>query len=338
MTIIPVAAIKIGPRHRQDHGDIAALARSIEGVGLLHPIVIRPDRTLIAGERRLLAFKQLGRDIIPATVIDLEKTVLGEYAENVERKDFTLSEAVAIKRALEPAERAAAKERMVAAHASPGKLPELGTKGNSSDKAAKATGRKRRSLDKAEAIVAAAEAEPEKFGKLQADMDRTGRVDGPFKRLKVIRQSEAIRKEPPPLPQRGPHRVIVVDPPWPYEIDKKDPSYRATHPYPQMSIEQICAVDVPGIAHADCVLWLWTTNRHMREAFTVLDAWGFEHKTILTWAKEQIWSRPVAPWPDRTLHHGHTWEAGRRADESDNAFARCRSGALSKADRVLRLR
>ena len=47
-------------------------------------------------------------------------------------------------------------------------------------------------------------------------------------------------------------------------------------------------MDVPGIAHADCVLWLWTTNRHMREAFTVLDAWGFEHKTILTWAKDKF--------------------------------------------------
>jgi N6-adenosine-specific RNA methylase IME4 len=26
----------------------------------------------------------------------------------------------------------------------------------------------------------------------------------------------------------------------------------------------------------------------MREAFAVLDAWGFEHKTILTWAKNKL--------------------------------------------------
>jgi hypothetical protein len=36
--------------------------------------------------------------------------VHGEYAENTFRENFTLSEAVAIKRALEPIERAAAKE------------------------------------------------------------------------------------------------------------------------------------------------------------------------------------------------------------------------------------
>jgi hypothetical protein len=51
-----------------------------------------------------------------------------------------------------------------------------------------------RTVEKIAAVVAAAEADPERFGKLAEDMDRTGRVDGPFKRLKVARQAEAIRK------------------------------------------------------------------------------------------------------------------------------------------------
>jgi N6-adenosine-specific RNA methylase IME4 len=122
------------------------------------------------------------------------------------------------------------------------------------------------------------------------DMDRTGRVDGPFKRLKVMRQSAQIRAEPPPYPSRGPYRVIVADPPWPYEIRAEDPTHRATHPYPQMSIVSICAegVRVQAIAHESCILWLWTTNHHMREAFAVLDAWGFQQKTILTWLKDRM--------------------------------------------------
>ena len=124
----------------------------------------------------------------------------------------------------------------------------------------------------------AAKVDPKRFGKLAEDMDRTGRVDGPFKRLQVMRQAEAIRAEPPPYPSRGPYRVIVADPPWPYEIDKVDPSHRATHPYPQMSILQICSMGtaIGAITHDDAILWLWTTNHHMREAFAVLDAWGFE--------------------------------------------------------------
>jgi N6-adenosine-specific RNA methylase IME4 len=119
-------------------------------------------------------------------------------------------------------------------------------------------------------------------------MDRTDRADGPFKRLKVARQAEAIRKEPPPLPSRGPYRVIVADPPWPYEKRQEDPSHRGVLPYTAMSIKQICEMNVASLAHDDCILWLWTTNHHMREAFTVLDAWGFTQKTILTWLKDKM--------------------------------------------------
>lgn len=45
---------------------------------------------------------------------------------------------------------------------------------------------------------------------------------------------------------------------------------------------------VSELAHDDAVLWLWTTNAHLRLAFGVLDAWGFEHKTTLTWFKDKM--------------------------------------------------
>src|SRR5262249_54936147 len=168
-----------------------------------------------------------------------------------------------------------------------GEIP-LPSKGRAGDKVAAFAGKDRRTVEKIAAVVAAAEAAPEKFGKLAADMDRTGRVDGPYKRLKVARQAEAIRAEPPPLPHRGPSRVIVADPPWPYELRQEDPSHRGILGYPTMSVAQICATPVPSLAFPDCILWLWTTNAHMREAFAVLDAWGFESKTILTWAKDKM--------------------------------------------------
>jgi N6-adenosine-specific RNA methylase IME4 len=145
-----------------------------------------------------------------------------------------------------------------------------------------------RQVEKRLAVVAAAEAEPERFGSLLADMDRTGRVDAPFKRLKVMKQAAVIRAEPPPLPGNGPYRVIVADPPWPYEKRAEDPSHRGVHPYPSMSIDAICAMNSEAIAHEDSILWLWTTNHHMREAFSVLDAWGFQQKTILTWVKDKM--------------------------------------------------
>src|SRR5262249_41385366 len=147
------------------------------------PIVVTPNGDLIAGERRLEACKLLGWTNVPVTIVDLDAVVRGEFAENAYRKDFTPSEAVAIKRALEPIERAAAKERQGSrTDKHPGKLPKS-SMGRAADKAAKATGMARRTLEKAEAIVDAATAEPEKFGKFKDDMDRSGRVNGVYRRL-----------------------------------------------------------------------------------------------------------------------------------------------------------
>jgi N6-adenosine-specific RNA methylase IME4 len=149
-------------------------------------------------------------------------------------------------------------------------------------------GESHKQVEKRQAVVDAAKAEPERFGKLRDDMDRTGRVNGVYKRLKVARQAEAIRAEPPPMPGKGPYHVGVVDFPWPYEVRQEDPSHRAARPYPTMSIEQICATRawLPGLMHNDAILSLWCTNFHLtRYAAPVLDALGFREKTILTWFK-----------------------------------------------------
>jgi ParB family transcriptional regulator, chromosome partitioning protein len=187
---LAIADIKIGQRYRQDMGDVTGLAASISNVGLLHPIVIRPTGELIAGERRIKACLSLGWTEIPVTVVDIAEIVRGEYAENNERKDFTLSEAVAIKRSIEPVIEAEAKERQVIGARAKGKAPaNLAGAGDARDKIAKATGKKRSTLAKAEKVVEAAEAEPQKFAPLVEEMDRTGEVDGPYRRLNASKAS-----------------------------------------------------------------------------------------------------------------------------------------------------
>jgi ParB family chromosome partitioning protein len=99
---LPISKIKVRNRYRKCLGDIAPLAASIKELGLLHPIVARPDGRLIAGERRLAACKRLGWKTIPVTYVDLKQVVRGEFAENAFRKDFLPSEIEAIRRALEP--------------------------------------------------------------------------------------------------------------------------------------------------------------------------------------------------------------------------------------------
>ena len=147
---IAIRDVIIGDRFRQDLGDIDSLAQSIADVGLLHPIVVTPGNTLIAGRRRLEAYKRLGLVEIEATVVDLQEIARGEFAENEIRKDFTWSERCAIADALEPVERDAAKERMVSAHASSENFTEL--TGNTLDKVAHAVGTSRPTLRKAREI------------------------------------------------------------------------------------------------------------------------------------------------------------------------------------------
>jgi integrase len=53
-----------------------------------------------------------------------------------------------------------------------------------------------------------------------------------------------------------------------------------------MTLDDIKAMPVESIAADDALLWLWTTNAHLRVAFDVVDAWGFEYRTLLTWVKD----------------------------------------------------
>lgn len=99
---------------------------------------------------------------------------------------------------------------------------------------------------------------------------------------------EQIKREPKPLPE-GPFRVQAVDPPWKYDVRAADVTHRARNPYPDMTVDEIKALPVDEKSHPEgCVLWLWTTNAFMRQAFEILDAWGFENKAILTWVKDKM--------------------------------------------------
>jgi N6-adenosine-specific RNA methylase IME4 len=283
---LPIESIRVGKRHRHDLGDIGGLAHSIAEVGLLHPIVVRPDGRLICGERRLKACQHLGWQEVPVRLVDIAQIVRGEFAENAYRKNFLPSEIDAIRRALEPIEKAAAKKRQGMRNDLVESFHNVAN-GKTRDKVGAFAGVSGRTVEKIRVVVEAAEADP-KFLPFVERMDATGRVNGVYRQLKIAQQAESIRSEPPPLPGNGPYRVIVADPPW-LCIRQEDPSHRF-HPYPQMSIEQICAVPVASIAHSDCVLWLWTTNSHLLtgDSLAVLKAWGFEPKTMMTWAKDRF--------------------------------------------------
>jgi N6-adenosine-specific RNA methylase IME4 len=298
-----IAEINFGKRHRIDYGDVDALAASIQSIGLLHPVVIRPDGRLVTGGRRIRAFQKLGRERIPVRVMDLESVVRGEHDENTCRKDFTYAEAVEVMCELRPMEQAAAKERQLHAlkrgSSAPrsGKLPER-EKGEAADRAARATGKKRRTLEKAETVIQAAEQEPERFGDLAEQLKEDGvRVEAVYRAMqqRQERASYEARAEQGgdvadliALAEAGrKFKVIYADPPWSFEVYSVKGKQRSPDRYyDTASLDDIKSLPIGALADDDCALFIWGVMPELPGALDVIRAWGFDYKTVgFVWLK-----------------------------------------------------
>lgn len=203
LTHCRIDEIKVGPRFRKRLGNVEALARSIEELGLLHAIVIDQHLNLVAGRRRLEALKILiakGADgyknEVPVRQVNLDDLLAAEHDENVHRLDFAPSEAVAVAEALEARLSEQAKARQLAGlrqgQGNPvvPNWPDGESLGRTRDRLAACVGMGRTSLGKARVIVEAARRDPARYGDLVERMDKTGLVDPFFKELKKSKEEE----------------------------------------------------------------------------------------------------------------------------------------------------
>lgn len=90
--LVRISEINIIPGRRKVATDkVKDLAKSIEQIGLLHPITVSADYTLIAGNHRLEAAKLLGWTEIECTVSDLSGLLaeLAEIDENFVRSNLS---------------------------------------------------------------------------------------------------------------------------------------------------------------------------------------------------------------------------------------------------------
>lgn len=84
------------------------------------------------------------------------------------------------------------------------------------------------------------------------------------------------------------YKTIYADPPW-YEAGGGKIKRGADKHYPLMKTTEIEALPVKNLIHPDgCHLYLWATNNHLMDAFKVMEAWGFEYVTMITWIKDKI--------------------------------------------------
>lgn len=80
--------------------------------------------------------------------------------------------------------------------------------------------------------------------------------------------------------------TIYADPPWPYS--NRAARGAAEKHYRTMTLNAIRDEPVKSLAAEKAHLHLWTTNPFLRQAFDVMQAWGFGYKSCLVWIKPQL--------------------------------------------------
>jgi len=276
----PVEDIVVEDRHRHDLEIETMVGWITEAGDILQPIGITPDGRLCWGERRLLAAKQLGYTHIKVLVRERDDLV-EQVAENRGRKDYAPSELVAIGRKLEAryAEEAAERRR------GGGQLPEGQNGGATRDLVARDLGTSGKTYERAKAVIAAAEADPDRFGHLVDQMDRTGKVNAPYQKVMKARDEDRVHGL---KPVEGKFRTLILDCPW--KFDWLSETGQAAPGYAMMTLEEI--EDIDPLRWADdefCHLYMWSPNNFVGEAWRILtQVWGFDYRTIITWKKPNI--------------------------------------------------
>ena len=83
----------------------------------------------------------------------------------------------------------------------------------------------------------------------------------------------------------GKYRVIYADPPWKYGDTLVEGYGPANRHYEAMTISELETLDVRSIAAEDSVLFLWVTAPLFMSCGSIVQAWGFEYKTMFVWDK-----------------------------------------------------
>jgi N6-adenosine-specific RNA methylase IME4 len=83
------------------------------------------------------------------------------------------------------------------------------------------------------------------------------------------------------------YKTIYADPPW-YEIGGGKIKRGADKHYRLMKTKEICRLPVNNLVSEEgCHLYLWSTNNHLKDAFKVVESWGFEYITMISWFKDR---------------------------------------------------
>ena len=142
-------------------------------------------------------------------------------------------------------------------------------RGEALEIAAKKVGLGKETLRKGEQILDAAKKDPEVYKSWQSLARGDGSISSIHERLIRKKEEEAEQWQPIQINPKleGVFQVIVID-------------------LPTFNLEKLKTTAIP-FDKTNCVLWLWTSFKHLCDSLSLLVHWGFNVQTMLTWVKNK---------------------------------------------------
>jgi N6-adenosine-specific RNA methylase IME4 len=89
------------------------------------------------------------------------------------------------------------------------------------------------------------------------------------------------------------YQILYADPCWDYagrsQHNTKEKNKSVEDHYNTMTLEELKKLNVPAITDKNALLFLWTSSPHLPQAIELMNAWGFEYKTIaFVWDKQKV--------------------------------------------------
>ncbi|GEM_PF-3470621 len=197
ISIVPLDQVEVGERYRKDPGDLTGLIASINELGILEPLVVvrkGPSRyLLVCGGRRFACATKLGLKEVPVHVVELANPLQAEFDENAHRKEYTLTERVAIIQAIQATRigHRPSKDELE-------KASETDTfpRGSTYSVAEQALGVKKDTLRKEVKLVTAVSENPEKYGPLlEAVMQKKKSVSAAVKQIEADKLAAQVKAD-----------------------------------------------------------------------------------------------------------------------------------------------
>ncbi|TXM71467.1 hypothetical protein FV218_15145 [Methylobacterium sp. WL69] len=165
----------------------------------------------------------------------------------------------------------------------PGKLPG-GARveaGRMRDQIGAIAGVSGRTVEKCIAVYEAAARDPVLFGPVVAYLERSENIHDAHKMMNRVADLDRVRRL---AAIAGRFATLALDPPWQDETVSEN----QRPPYATMTVAEIAAVPVPGWVGDQAHIYCHAPGPWVPTAVALIQGWGFDFKTLLTWQKPRF--------------------------------------------------